>query len=137
MLPPVGEHIHLEKGKTYRFELKATDFSGRETQHTFVEKAENHFVFILGIPESAAEVVYKDKKADGTSVAVGVTGYITVLQAQPTFQIRYIMRHLNNNIKPNINPNTDWSNNNFTQFTGANDLDLKFEAHFVDDEHGH
>lgn len=137
MLPPVGSHIHLEKGKTYRFELKATDFAGRETQHTFVEKADNHFAFILGIPDASAEVVYKDKNADGTEVAVGVTGYLTVNNETSTFTMRYIMRHLNNGIRPNINPSTDWSNNNFTQFTGSNDLDLRFEAHFVDGHEGH
>src|SRR5690606_10932383 len=36
LLPPVGAHIHLEVGKTYRLELKATDFAGRETQNSFV-----------------------------------------------------------------------------------------------------
>lgn len=132
-----GAHIHLEKGKTYRFELKATDFAGRETQQTFVEKEENHFVFMLGIPDGAAEVVYKDKKTDGTSVAVGVTGYITVIAETSSFTLRYIMRHLNNGVKPNIDPSVDWSNSDFTKFTGANDLDLRFEAHFVDDDHGH
>lgn len=137
MLPPVGAHIHLEKGKTYRFELKVSDFYGRETQHTFVEKDENHFVFILGIPDGAAEVVYNDKKADGTSVAVGVTGYLTVLEETSSFQFQYIMRHLNNGIKSTIDPATDWCNVNFRQFTGANDLDLSLEAHFVEGAYAH
>ncbi|NGF57069.1 hypothetical protein G5B00_11150 [Parapedobacter sp. SGR-10] len=137
MLPPVGAHVHLDKGKTYRFQLVATDFAARETQQTFVEKADNHFVFILGIPEGAAEIVYKDKKEDGTNVSVGVTGYLTVTKETESFTLRYIMRHLNNGVKANIDPATDWSNTDFTKFTGSNDLDLKFEAHFVDGDHGH
>lgn len=137
MLPPVDNHVHLEEGKTYRFELRATDFAGRETQQTFVEREENHFAFILGIPDGAAEVVYKDKKNDGTNVVVGVTGYITVVEETSAFTMRYVMRHLNNNVKQNINTATDWSLTNFTQFTGANDLDLRFNMHFVSDHQAH
>lgn len=137
MAPPVNEHIHLTVGKTYRFQLKAKDFYGRDTEHTFVEKAENHFAFILGIPEGAAEVVYADKKSDGSRVSVGVTGYITVLEGTDKFRIRYIMRHLNNGVRDQIDPVNDWSSTDFTKFTGANDLDLNFEAHFVAGGHGH
>ena len=137
MAPPVGEHIHLSKGKTYRFQLKAKDFYGRETQQTFVDKAENHFAFILGVPTGAAEVVYADTASDGNKVAVGVTGYITVTAETGKFTMRYIMRHLSNGVRSKIDPARDWSNTNFTQFTGANDLDLNFDAHFVDGDHGH
>lgn len=137
MLPPAGEHIHLEVGKSYRFNVKIKDFAGRETQQSFVEKDNQHFAFILGIPTETAFVTYSDKKSDETKVKVGVQGYLTVLKEATTFNTQYIMRHLNPGVKEKINPKTDWNNNNFTSFTGANDLDLKFQLHFTTEEHGH
>ncbi|MDR2285156.1 MAG: hypothetical protein LBE37_18230 [Sphingobacterium sp.] len=137
MLPPVGAHTHLEVGKSYRFNVTIKDFAGRETQQSFVEKDDNHFAFILNIPEDHVFVTYSDKKNDGTKVKVGVQGYITVLKASSTFTTRYIMRHLNPKVKETIDPKKDWNNTNFTSFTGANDLDLKFDLHFTEDGHGH
>lgn len=137
MLPPTGEHLHLEVGKSYRFNVTIKDFAGRETQQSFVEKENNHFAFILGIPDASAYVTYSDKKSDGSNVQVGVQGYITILKETETFNTRYIMRHLNNNVKEKINTKTDWNNPNFTSFTGANDLDLNFQLHFTAEGHGH
>lgn len=137
MLPPAGAHTHLEVGKSYRFNVIIKDFAGRETQQSFVEKDDHHFAFILGTPEGTAYVTYSDQKADGTKVKVGVQGYITILKESPTFTARYIMRHLNPKVKESIDPKVDWNNNNFTSFTGANDLDLKFQLHFTHDEHDH
>lgn len=135
MLPPVGAHLHLEVGKTYRLELKATDFAGRETQHTFVERDDIHQAFILGAPEGALSYEYADRKPDGTVVNVGVTGYLTVEKAANSFVFRYVLRHLNAGVKAGITA-ADWNNSNFTRFTGENDLDLKVEVHLVE-EGGH
>ncbi|MBE8715302.1 hypothetical protein [Sphingobacterium hungaricum] len=136
-LPPAGVHLHLEVGKTYKVALVAKDFTGRETQQTFVERHDIHQAFLLGAPADALEYVYADRDAENKKVSVGVTGYITVLKASNTFVFRYVMRHLNEGVKANITAD-DWNNANYTQFTGANDLDLKVELHLVEeDEHGH
>ncbi|MBD1432170.1 hypothetical protein H8B06_04970 [Sphingobacterium sp. DN00404] len=136
MLPPVDAHLHLEVGKTYRLELLATDFAGRETQQTFVSRADIHQAFILGAEAGSLEYVYADRNADNQRVNVGVTGYLTVLQETNTFTLRYVMRHLNPGVKDNITA-ADWNNTNFTQFTGANDLDLKVAVHLVSEDGHH
>jgi len=137
LLPPVGAHIHLEHGKTYRLELKATDFAGRETQSTFVSRADIHQAFILGAPADALEYVYADRDADKQKVNVGVTGYITVNAVSDSFVLQYVMRHLNPGVKENVTA-ADWNNKDYTKFTGANDLDLKVELHLVEEgDHGH
>ena len=138
LLPPTGTHLHLEVGKTYRLSLTATDFAGRETQQTFVERADIHQAFLLGAPAESLTYVYADKDADGKRVAVGVTGYITVNKAtDKSFVFRYILRHLNAGVKDKITT-ADWNNTNFAQFTGENDLDLKVEIHLVaDGDHSH
>jgi len=133
----VGTHLHLEEGKSYRLQLKATDFAGRETQQTFVQRADIHQAFILGASADVLTYEYADKDAAGKSVNVGVTGYLTVLKESETFVLRYVMRHLNPGVKANIKA-SDWNNVNFAQFTGANDLDLKVEVHLVgEDGHGY
>lgn len=137
MLPPVGAHTHLEVGKSYRFNVIVKDFAGRETQQSFVQKDDQHFAFILGIPEDAAYVVYNDKREDGTEVKVGIQGHMTILKESTTFNVRYVMRHLNAKVKEAIDPKKDWQNSNFTVFTGGNDLDLKFQLHFMKDGQGH
>lgn len=139
MLPPVDAHLHLYVGKTYRLALFTTDFTGRESQQTFVNRADIHQAFILGNPtqslEGTMEYVYADRDADENRVNVGVTGYLTIVEEANTFVLRYVMRHLNPGVKENITA-ADWSNSNFMQFTGANDLDLKVEVHLVP-EGGH
>ncbi len=139
MLPKEGTHLHLDIGKTYRLELFATDFAGRETQQTFIDRHDIHQAFILKNPteslDGVLEYVYADRDADNNRVNVGVTGYLTVVEEANTFVLRYVLRHLNPGVKENITA-ADWSNSNFTQFSGANDLDLKVEVHLVD-EHGH
>ena len=141
MLPPVDAHLHLYVGKTYRLELFTTDFAGRESQQTFINRADIHQAFILGNPtqslEGTMEYVYADRDADGNRLNVGVTGYLTVVEEADKFVLRYVMRHLNPGVKESITTE-DWSNSDFTQFTGANDLDLKVEVHLVGDhEHHH
>ena len=140
MLPKEGTHLHLDVGKTYRLELFATDFAGRETRQTFIDRHDIHQAFILNNPttslEGTLEYVYADRAADNNRVNVGVTGYLTVVEKTETFVLRYVLRHLNPGVKESITAD-DWSNPNFTQFTGANDLDLKVEVHLVDDEHEH
>lgn len=137
LLPPVGTHLHLHTGSAYRLSLIATDFGGRETQQTFVERDDIHQVFITGAPEGSLNYEYADKKADGKEVHVGVTGYLTVLKPTNSFTLRYVMRHLNPGIKAAVKP-TDWNASDFTKFTGDNDLDLKIPLHLVDaDSHGH
>lgn len=136
MAPPVGAHLHLEVGKTYRLDLVATDFMGRETQQTFVQREDVHQAFILGAAEKSLTYVYADKDENGKRVNVGVKGYLTVEQESKTFVLRYIMRHLNTGVKARITA-ADWNNSNFTQFTGANDLDLKAELHLVSAPHTH
>lgn len=133
LLPPVGAHLHLYVGKTYRVELVATDFAGRETQETFVSRADIHQAFILGAPANSLSYVYGDVDENGTAVNVGVTGYLTVDAATDSFVLNYVLRHLNEGVKESITAN-DWNNENYTQFTGANDLDLQVEVHLLADE---
>ncbi|PRD56540.1 hypothetical protein [Sphingobacterium gobiense] len=139
MLPPVNAHLHLYVGKTYRLELFATDFAGRETRQTFLDRHDIHQAFILKNPTGSLaetmEYVYADRDVDNNEVNVGVTGYLTVAEEADTFVLRYVLRHLNPGVKENITAG-DWSNSNFMQFTGANDLDLKVEVHLVS-EQGH
>lgn len=129
LLPPVGSHIHLHVGETYKMQLETTDFAGRSSEDTFVQRADVHQAFLLNAPIGSLEFVYGDDQ-------VGVTAYITVLKEESSFPLRYVMRHLNNGVKSRIKP-SDWNNPNFTQYTGANDLDLKFEAHFVTEAHSY
>ncbi|WP_392469198.1 hypothetical protein ACF3OC_10875 [Sphingobacterium cellulitidis] len=137
-LPPVGAHIHLEVGKSYRFNLKVKDFAGRESQQTFIDRADQHFAFLLGAPAGTLSAEYADKTADGKAANVGVTGYITVIKASNSFTFRYLLRHLNPGVKSTINPKTDIFNADFNKFGGANDLDLKVELHLVEAGHeGH
>lgn len=136
MAPAVGAHLHLEVGKTYRLNLIATDFMGRETQETFVQRADVHQAFLLGAPEGALTYVYAERDENKKALNVGVTGYVTVEKESGSFVFRYIMRHLNTGVKSRITA-ADWNNNNFSQFTGANDLDLKVELHLVAEAHTH
>lgn len=132
-LPPVGTHAHLEAGKTYRLALTAYDFANREVQQEFVADADVHQAFILGAPDGVLDYTY----ADPNDARVGVTGYLHVLQATPEdFVFNYIMRHLNEGEKANIGAD-DWNNPGYTQFGGANDLDLKLELHLVEAGHDH
>lgn len=135
-LPPIDTHLHLEVGKTYRLELIAKDFAGRETQHTFVDRADTHQAFLLGAPSDVINYWYADKSEQGEDLQVGVTGYLKVKALSDKFVLRYIMRHLNAGVKSKIKK-TDWNNNNYTQFTGDNDLDLHFEIHVVSADHDH
>lgn len=136
LLPPVGEHYHLEVGESYRVHLLATDFAGRPTEQTFVSRADQHQAFILGAPTGTLDYKYADVDANGNTVNVGVTGYLTVLEHADTFALRYVMRHLNPGVKEGIRAQ-DWNNEDYTKFTGDNDLDLKFEIHLTEDGHGH
>lgn len=136
MVPPVGAHLHLQVGKTYRLDLVATDYLGRETQQTFVQRADVHQAFLLGAPENTLTYVYADRDEANKRINVGVKGYLTVEKESKTFVFRYIMRHLNTGVKERITAQ-DWNNSNFTQFTGANDLDLKAELHLVTAPHAH
>lgn len=135
-LPPVGAHYHLDVGASYRVSLLAKDFAGRETQQTFVSRAEQHQAFILGAPTGALNYQYADVDPQGNNVNVGVTGYLTVVEHSDTFTLRYVMRHLNTGIKSSITAE-DWNNEDFTKFTGDNDLDLKFEVHLTEHDEGH
>ena len=123
-----GSHLHLHVGETYKLELKTTDFNGNASEQSFVNRADTHQAFLLNAPEGTLDFVYGDDN-------VGVTAYITV-KKEAKEVLRYVMRHLNKGVKANIKA-SDWSNLNFTNFTGANDLDLKFEVHFIDEDHGH
>ncbi|GGH26939.1 hypothetical protein FAZ19_18550 [Sphingobacterium alkalisoli] len=133
LIPPVGAHVHLEVGKSYRFNIKMLDAHGRETQQTFVDRDDIHYAFILGVPTESLYVEYADTKTDGTEANVGVQGYFTVLKPTSTFEMNYVMRHLNAGVKANINTSTDWSATDYRKFTGANDVDIKFDMHFVED----
>ncbi|MFZ4861954.1 hypothetical protein ACL9RF_07190 [Sphingobacterium sp. Mn56C] len=130
LLPPVGAHVHLHVGDTYKLELKTTDFAGRESQQTFVNRPEIHQAFILNAPQGSLDYVY------GEPTNVGVTGYLTVKQTTDSFPLRYVLRHLNPGVKSKIKA-SDWNNLNFTQFTGENDIDVKFDVHLVNGGHDH
>jgi len=130
-LPPVGTHAHLTAGKTYKVSLKSYDFAKREMQQEFVSKADIHQAFILGAPEGVLDYVYADRDTENKKVNVGVTGYLTVKKASSGFTFRYVMRHLNPGVKSSITAQ-HWNAADFaTKFSGANDLDLKFELHPV------
>lgn len=137
-LAPVGAHIHLSEGKTYKVSLKAFDFANREMQQEFVAKDDIHQAFILGAPAGILDYVYADRNAENVKINVGVTGYITVLEESDSFTFRYVLRHLNPGVKASITAG-DWNNINFdTLFSGANDLDLKFLLHPVHEgDHDH
>lgn len=137
LLPPVGEHLHLEVGKSYKLQLVATDFAGRETQQTFLDRADIHQAFILGAPANSLSYEYADEDAEGNALQVGVTGYLTVNALANTFTLNYILRHLNAGVKSRIT-SADWNNVNYNQFTGENDLDLKVSVHLVaEGDHDH
>ncbi len=132
-LPPVGTHLHLDEGKTYRLTLKTYDFAGRESQQEFVNDADIHQVFILGAPAGVLDYAY----ADPDGKRVGVTGYLHVLKASDEFVFNFILRHLNKGVKAGITA-ADWNNANYNRFGGVNDLDLKVPIHPVaGDDHGH
>lgn len=138
-LAPVGAHVHLTEGKTYKMTLKSFDFAGREMQQEFVGKHEIHQAFLLGAPEGVLTYVYADTDKDNKKVNVGVTGYVTVDEhTDQGFVFRYVMRHLNPGVKANIAA-SNWNDVSFaSKFAGANDLDLKFELHPVgEDGHDH
>lgn len=126
----LGAHLHLHVGETYKLELKTIDFAGRASEQTFLNRPENHQAFLIGADNTALDFEYADENN------VGITAYITVKKEKSSFTLNYIMRHLRPNVKQNIKA-TDWNNVNYMQFTGDNDLDLQFEAHFVEEEHGH
>lgn len=131
MLPKVGTHIHLNSGKTYRVSIQTTDFSGRESQQSFVDRADVHQAFILGAPAGTISYKYAEKEN------VGIDGFISVLKNyDKAFVMRYVMRHLNKGEKSKIK-GEDWNNPDFNKFLGENDLDLRFEVHLVDGHHHH
>ncbi|WP_257667500.1 hypothetical protein [Parapedobacter tibetensis] len=130
-MSPVGNgHVDLDEGKTYRLILTAYDSDGNEVQDEFVDDADIHQAFLLGAPDGVLDYTYVDAQ-------VGVTGYLHVLEATETgFTFNYVLRHLNVGVKSNITA-ADWNNPNYTQFGGANDLNLKFDLHIVEgDGHG-
>ncbi len=138
-LPPVGTHAHLIEGKTYKLSLKSYDFANREMQQEFVDKHDIHQVFILGAPVGTLTYVYADRDKENKKVNIGVTGYLTVDEhTEKGFTFRYVLRHLNPGVKAGITAE-NWNDENFaTKFSGANDLDLKFDFHPVEgDEHDH
>jgi len=134
-LPPVDTHVHLEVGKAYKFELTIKDFAGRESQQSFIEREDQHFAFLLGVPTESIIAEYADRKLDSTKVKVGINGYLRIQKASESFTFRYVMRHLNPGVKEQINPLTDIFNEEFNKFGGANDIDLKFPMHLVADDH--
>lgn len=130
-LPPVGTHLHLDAGKTYRLTLSTTDFAGREgAEQEFLDESDIHQLFFLGAPAGVFDYQY----ADPDNKQVGVTGYLHVLKPSDSFVFNVILRHLNKGVKANITAD-DWNNPNYLQFSGANDLDLKVEVHVVDGDH--
>jgi hypothetical protein len=130
-LAPVGTHAHLTEGKTYKVSLKAFDFAKREMQQEFVDKADLHQAFLLGAPDGVLTYVYADRDAENKKVNVGVTGYLTVNKATAGFTFRYVLRHLNPGVKASLTAQ-HWNATDFaSRFSGANDLDLKFNLHPV------
>ncbi len=139
-LPPVGYHLHLDVGKTYRLTMLANDFAGRPIQQTFAERAEIHQAVMLnstrtGTPTSLNGVLdYTYGEPDNANV--GVTGYVHVLEETGTFPFRYIMRHLNTGVKSGLTAE-DWSNPDYqNRMAGSTDIDLIFELHPVEHDHG-
>lgn len=126
--PEVGAHLHLHVGETYKLELKTTDFYGRESQQTFLNRPDNHQAFLLGADDNVLDFEYGDENN------VGITAYITVKKASNTLELNYIMRHLSSNAKQQLKA-SDWNNSSIK--LGEIDLDLRFEAHLVEDDHEH
>ncbi|MBW8685634.1 hypothetical protein [Chitinophaga rhizophila] len=122
---PVGFHLHLHTGHSYKMTLVARDYAGREIQQTFLERADIHQAVILGAPAGAIDYTYGDEQ-------VGVTGYLHIVKSASTFTLQYLMRHLNPGVKAGVTAD-DWNNADYQQkLAGATDLDLKFELHPVD-----
>lgn len=137
-LPPAGTHAHLQEGKTYKLSLRSFDAAGRELQQAFLDQQELHQAFILGAPAGVLTYAYADRDKDNKKINVGVTGYLTVDEASAGFTFRYVLRHLNPGVKAGITA-SDWNEPGFAlKFSGANELDLKFELHPVEaDGHDH
>lgn len=132
-LPPVGAHLHLDAGKTYRLTVSATDFAGREgAEQEFLEESDIHQFFFLNAPEGVLDYQY----GDADNKQVGVTGYLHVLKPSDSFVFNVVLRHLNQGVKAGITAD-DWNNPQYTQFSGENDLDLKVEVHVVEGDHDH
>lgn len=126
-LPEVGTHLHLQVGEIYKLDLETTDFAGRASQQTFLNRPENHQAFLLGADNTVLDFVYGDQNN------VGISAYITV-KKEASLQLNYIMRHLNASSKQALKA-TDWNNSAIK--VGSVDLDLKFETHFVEEGHEH
>ncbi len=126
-LPEVGTHLDLHVGETYKLSLKTTDFAGRASEQTFLNRSGSHQAFLLGADNATLEFVYGDENN------VGITAYITP-KKEASVVLNYIMRHLNAASKQTLKA-SDW--NNTAIKLGAIDLDLKFEAHLVEEGHGH
>ena len=129
LAPEIGSHVDLAVGHIYQLDLKTTDFLGRESQQSFLTRATTHQAFLLGTPDEAISFRYGDDQ-------VGVKAYIKILKPSNKSTWQYIMRHLNNGVKERINA-SDWDNTNYNKFTGANDLQLSFEVHLVENHHHH
>lgn len=126
-LPEVGTHLDLHVGETYRLDLKTTDFAGRASEQTFLNRPDTHQAFLLGVDNTVLDFEYADQNN------VGITAYITV-KKEGAVVLNYVMRHLSTASKQTLKA-SDW--NNASIKLGAVDLDLKFEAHLVAEEHGH
>ncbi len=122
---PVGFHLHLHTGHSYKLTLIARDYAGREIQQTFLNRADIHQAVILGAPNGVLDYTYGDDQ-------VGVTGYLHIVKGASTFTLQYLMRHLNPGVKAGVTAD-DWNNTNYqSKLAGATDLDLKFELHPVE-----
>jgi hypothetical protein len=122
---PVGFHLHVHTGTSYKMTLIARDYAGREIQQTFQDRADIHQAILLGAPAGVLDYTYADNQ-------VGVDGYLHVVSTASTFTLQYIMRHLNPGVKSGVTAD-DWNNTEYQRdLAGATDLDLKFEIHPVE-----
>ncbi len=143
-------HLHLEAEGFYRVELKTFDEEGKETQTRFIANevtAANYKAFLVGgdfvlNPDAADETgaifqTRETKYADGADItggAVNTTGVISYFtmghsNEEGEKDMIFVMRRLNDGVKPTIT-RVDWNRTDYaTAFAGTNELELKFEIH--------
>lgn len=142
-------HLHLESDAVYKLELKTWDHTGKEVQNDYLLSktvADSYKAFIQGgnfklntqsAAESGAVFQPRDLKyGDGNAVngqfeTIGVLSYFTIGKDNEGLsqKVSYVLRKLNDGVKPKIT-RLDWNRLDYASvFAGENVLELSFEIH--------
>lgn len=149
-------HLHLEADATYKIQLKAWDYTGKEVQNDCIASkamADNYKSFLVGgnfvlnkDSQHESGAIFQPREAtygDGTAVTgatqtTGILTYFTIGHDNEgaTKEVSYILRKLDNGVKATIT-RSDWNHNDYaTKFAGEDVLKLNFEIH-AEEGHGH